>query len=95
MADDYARYALSQRAALEETFPEVLAAARQQLGESVLRAGRVEATRQRLLSTGMLPERVDALMAAWEAEAGRRGLPEGRRYADEIGWEWMVAQRGR
>jgi hypothetical protein len=30
-----------------------------------------------------------------EAEAGRRGLAEGRRYADEIGWEWMVAQRAR
>jgi hypothetical protein len=57
-------------------------------------AARREATRQRLLSTGMLPERVDALMAAWEAEAAaRRELPEGRRYADEIGWEWMTAQR--
>ena len=58
-------------------------------------AARREATRQRLLSTGMLPERVDALMAASEAEAGRRGLAGGRRYADEIGWEWMVAQRAR
>lgn len=56
-------------------------------------AARREATRQRLLSTGMPPDRVDSLMAAWEAEAGRRGLPEGRRYADEIGWEWMAAQR--
>jgi len=53
---------------------------------------RREATGQRLLSTGMLPERVDALMAAWEAEAGRRGLREGQRYADEIAWEWMVAR---
>ena len=58
-------------------------------------AARREATRQRLLSTGMLPDRVDALMAAWEAEADRRGLHDGRRYADEIGWEWMVAQRTR
>ena len=58
-------------------------------------AARREATRQRLLSTGMLSHRVDALLAAWETEAGRRGLPEARRYADEIGWEWMVAQRGR
>ena len=58
-------------------------------------AARREATRQRLLSTGMLPDRVDALMAAWEAEAGRRGLLEARRYADESGWEWMAAQRAR
>jgi hypothetical protein len=58
-------------------------------------AVRREATHQRLLSTGMLPGRVDALMAAWESEASRRGLPADRRYADEIGWEWMVAQRGR
>ena len=56
-------------------------------------AARREATRQRLLSTGMLPERVDALMAAWEAEAGSRGIPEGRRYAGEDGLEWMAAQR--
>jgi hypothetical protein len=56
---------------------------------------RREATRQRLMSTGMLPDRIDALIAAWEVEAGRRGLPECRRYADEIAWEWMVAQRGR
>jgi len=52
-----------------------------------------EATRQRLLSTGMLPERVDALTAAWEVEAASRGLPEARRYAGEDGWEWMTAQR--
>lgn len=58
-----------------------------------INAARREATRQRLTSTGMLPDRVDALMAAWEAEAGRRGLPAGQRYADELGWEWMVAQR--
>lgn len=58
-------------------------------------AARREATRQRLLSTGMLPDRVDALMAAWEAEASRRGLPDARRYADEAGWEWMAAHLAR
>ena len=58
-------------------------------------AARREATRQRLLSTGMLPGRVDALMTAWEVEADRRGLAEGQRYADEVAWEWMVAQRAR
>ena len=34
-------------------------------------------------------------MAAWEAEAGSRGLPEGRRYASEDGWAWMAAERAR
>lgn len=52
-----------------------------------IEVARREATRQRLLGTGMLPERVAAVMAAWEAEAGRRGLPEDRRYANESGWE--------
>ena len=43
----------------------------------------------------MLSERADALMAAWEAEAERRGLPDGRRYANETGWNWTAAQRSR
>jgi hypothetical protein len=43
----------------------------------------------------MLLERVDALMAAWELEAARRGLPEGRRYADEAGWDWMTTKTER
>ena len=38
--------------------------------------------------------RADALIAGWELEAARRGLPEGRRYSDESGWEWMAAIRG-
>src|SRR4051794_32706147 len=37
MADDYGRYALSQRAAFEETFPSALAAARLFADEPVLR----------------------------------------------------------
>ena len=37
MADDYARYALSQRAAFDATRPDVLAAARRFAGEPVLR----------------------------------------------------------
>jgi hypothetical protein len=37
MADDYARHALSQRAAFEATFPEVLAVARLFADEPVLR----------------------------------------------------------
>jgi hypothetical protein len=41
----------------------------------------------------MLPERVDASMAAWELEAARRGLPVDRRYADTQAWDWIAAQR--
>jgi hypothetical protein len=41
----------------------------------------------------MLPERVDGLMAAWEAEAARRGLPEGRRYYDGGAWDWIETRR--
>ena len=58
-------------------------------------AARREATRRRLLSTGILPERVDALMAAWEAEAERRGIADSGRYADETGWDWMATRRQR
>ena len=62
---------------------------------ALIDAARREATRRRLLSTGILPERVDALMAAWEAEAERRGLSEGTRYADETSWDWIADQRPR
>jgi hypothetical protein len=60
-----------------------------------IEAAHREATRHRLMSSGLLPERVDALMAAWEADAERRGLLEGRRYAGEDGWEWTTAERSR
>jgi hypothetical protein len=50
-------------------------------------AAQREGLRQRLLSTGRLPERVDQLIAAWDAEAGRRALPADRR--DEGAWEWI------
>jgi hypothetical protein len=53
---------------------------------------RRDATRQRLLGTGMLPERADALMAAWQAEATRQGLPADHRYADEAAWVWITSQ---
>jgi hypothetical protein len=51
-----------------------------------------EATRQRLLSTGMLLDRVDALMAAWEDEALRRGLGVDYRYNDDAAWDWLVSK---
>jgi hypothetical protein len=47
-----------------------------------IQAAQREGLRYRLLGSGMLPERVEAAMAAWEAEAARRGVPEGRRYSD-------------
>jgi hypothetical protein len=56
-------------------------------------AARREATRRRLLATGILPERADALMAAWESEAERRGISDGGRYATETAWDWMAARR--
>ncbi len=52
---------------------------------------RREAIRQRLLGTGMLPGRVEALMAAWEDEAIRRGLAD-RPYSGADAWEWMASQ---
>lgn len=57
-----------------------------------IEAAHREGTRQRLLGTGMLPGRVDALIAAWDEEAARRGLAPDRRFADEDAWDWMVSQ---
>ena len=51
-----------------------------------------EGTRQRLLRTGVLPGRVDELMAGWEASAASQGLPRDGRYWD-AGYDWIVAQR--
>ena len=39
-----------------------------------IRAARVAAVRNRLAVTGMLPDRVEVLWAAWEAQAERDGL---------------------
>jgi hypothetical protein len=82
MADDYARYALSQRAALEETFPDVLAAARQQHRESVLRVvdlGAADGVNSHSLIRDLAAERaggpltyalVDLPTNAWSVAAG-------------------------
>jgi hypothetical protein len=55
-------------------------------------AARREATRQRLLGTGMLAERVESLLGAWEEEATRRGLPADGRFADQAAWVWITSQ---
>ena len=52
-----------------------------------------EGTRSRLLGSGMLPERADALIAAWDEEALRRDLPVGDRM--DGAWEWIEAERQR
>jgi hypothetical protein len=51
-----------------------------------------EGTRQRLLGTGMLPQRVDELLAAWEAAPDSQGLPRDGRYWDAA-FDWIAAQR--
>ena len=52
-----------------------------------------EGTRRRLYSTGILRERADALIAAWDEEALRRDLPPGDRM--DRAWEWIEAERQR
>jgi hypothetical protein len=51
-------------------------------------AAQLEGTRQRLVSTGMPPERVDELLAAFDA------LPEcqGRPRDGEEAYRWVLAQ---
>jgi len=51
-----------------------------------------EGTRQRLLGTGMLPQRVDELLAAWEVAPASQGLPRDGRYWDAA-FDWIAAQR--
>ena len=51
---------------------------------SAQRAG----TRQRLIGTGMLPERVDQLLAAFDALPDRQGRP----WDGEAAVTWVLAQ---
>ena len=51
-------------------------------------------TRQRLLGLGWQADRVDGLMAAWEAAPESQSLPRDGRYWDAA-FEWIVAQRQR
>jgi hypothetical protein len=47
----------------------------------------------RLVSTGVLAERAEALMAAWESEATASGLaPDSAAYWDRA-WPWLEPQR--
>jgi hypothetical protein len=57
-----------------------------------IEAARRDAHRNRLIGEGELPDRADALIAAWDAEAARRGLTLGPDYWHGA-WEWMAARR--
>ena len=57
-----------------------------------LHAARREATRQRLIGEGELPEQAERLVAQWELRAAQDGLERDGRYWD-AGWAWMLAQR--
>jgi hypothetical protein len=50
-----------------------------------------EVTRQRLIGTGMLPERVDEHLAAYEALPEAQGGP----FDGEAAYRWVLAQRRR
>lgn len=51
--------------------------------------------RNRLIGSGMLPDRADAAMAAWEAEAALRGLSERTGGYWDSAWDWIEARRHR
>jgi hypothetical protein len=70
---------------------EVLAVTRRSTPERIAAAHRA-GTLQRLLRTGMLAERVDELMAAWETVPASQDVPRDGRYWDAA-FEWIVAQR--
>jgi hypothetical protein len=57
-----------------------------------IEAAHREGTRQQLLSTGMLPERVDALIAAWEAAPESHHLQRDGRYW-QAAFQWVAGQR--
>jgi hypothetical protein len=57
-----------------------------------LHAARREATRQRLISEGELPDQAERLVGPWELQAAQDGLERDGRYWD-ADWAWMLAQR--
>ena len=57
-----------------------------------LEEARRAATRNRLIGSGLSEERADALIAAWDAEAARRGLARDLWYWDDA-WQWITAHR--
>jgi hypothetical protein len=59
-----------------------------------LHAARREATLRRLIGEGELPQRAEAWITAWEAEAARQGMESDGAYWD-AGWEWIVVLRKR
>jgi hypothetical protein len=59
-----------------------------------LHHARREATVARLIGEGELPERAQALVVAWEAQAARDDDAADGRYW-EAGWTWIEGQRAR
>lgn len=57
-----------------------------------LDTARREATRARLISDGEPPDRAEAWLARWEAEAAGQGLVHGAYWA--AGWRWIAERRG-
>ena len=57
-----------------------------------IHAARREATLRRLIGEGELPERAEARIAAWEAEATQQGLERDGRYWDAA-WHWIAERR--
>lgn len=53
---------------------------------------RHDATRNRLIGSGMAEETADAWIAAWHAQAARDGLERGVGYW-AAGWQWIARQR--
>jgi hypothetical protein len=57
-----------------------------------IEAAQREGVRQRPMGTGMLPQRVDELLAAWEAAPPSQGIPRDGHYW-EAAYQWVAAQR--
>ena len=57
-----------------------------------IHAARREANLRRLIGEGEVPDRAEAWIAHWEAEAARQGLADEAGYRDS-GWDWIAIQR--
>lgn len=53
---------------------------------------RHDATRNRLIASGMTEGTADAWIAAWAVRAAAEGIERGAAYWD-AGWEWIEAER--
>ena len=103
MAEDYAAYALSQRAAFEQTFPVVMDAAREFDGEDVLRVmdlGAADGVNSHALMADLIALRggrslvysfVDMPTNAWTLAKGH--LERDARLGSARRWRWCRRRR--